>query len=163
MDHLLRQPQAAPLDSILGLAFERDGQLVITPRRPDLKELDALPFPAWDLVDIERYRGMWLERHGYYSMNLATSRGCPYHCNWCAKPIWGQRYHVRSAENVVAELAWLKRTYKPDHVWFVDDIFGLIPGWVQRFADQVEHEGARVPFKSLQRVDLILKGDTIDA
>src|ERR1700681_1151340 len=158
-----RRPQAASLESILGLAFERAGQLVVTPRRPDLKELDALPFPAWDLVDIERYRSTWIARHGYYSMNLATSRGCPYHCNWCAKPIWGQRYHVRSAENVVAELAWLKRTYKPDHVWFVDDIFGLIPGWVQRFADLVEQEDAKLPFKSLQRVDLILKGDTIDA
>jgi anaerobic magnesium-protoporphyrin IX monomethyl ester cyclase len=161
VDHLLRKP--ADLDSILGLAFERDGQLVITPRRPDLKDLDALPFPAWDLVDIPRYRSIWLERHGYYSMNLATSRGCPYHCNWCAKPIWGQRYHVRSAENVVAELAWLKRTYQPDHVWFVDDIFGLIPGWVERFADLVEHQHARLPFKSLQRADLILKGNTIEA
>ena len=161
VDHLLRKP--ADLDSILGLAFERDGQLVITPRRPDLKDLDALPFPAWDLVDIPRYRSIWLERHGYYSMNLATSRGCPYHCNWCAKPIWGQRYHVRSAENVVAELAWLKRTYQPDHVWFVDDIFGLIPGWVERFADLVEQHHARLPFKSLQRADLILKGNTIDA
>jgi anaerobic magnesium-protoporphyrin IX monomethyl ester cyclase len=162
-DHLLRRRQAVPLESILGLAYEREGQLVINPRRPDLKELDALPFPAWDLVDIERYRSMWYARHGYYSMNLATSRGCPYHCNWCAKPIWGQRYHVRSAENVVAELAWLKRTYKPDHVWFVDDIFGLVPGWVERFADLVEEHRALVPFKSLQRVDLILKGDTIDA
>jgi anaerobic magnesium-protoporphyrin IX monomethyl ester cyclase len=161
VDHLLRRP--ADLDSILGLAFERSGQLVITPRRPDLKDLDALPFPAWDLVDIGRYRSIWLERHGYYSMNLATSRGCPYHCNWCAKPIWGQRYHVRSPENVVAELAWLKRTYKPDHVWFVDDIFGLIPGWVERFADLVEEQNARLPFKSLQRADLILKGNTIDA
>ena len=131
--------------------------------RPDLKDLDALPFPAWDLVDIPRYRSIWMERHGYYSMNLATSRGCPYHCNWCAKPIWGQRYHVRSADNVVAELAWLKRTYKPDHVWFVDDIFGLIPGWVERFANLVEQQHARVPFKSLQRADLILKGNTIDA
>ena len=161
VDHLLRQP--ANLDSILGLAFQRDGQLVITPRRPDLKDLDALPFPAWDLVDIPHYRSIWMERHGYYSMNLATSRGCPYHCNWCAKPIWGQRYHVRSADNVVAELAWLKRTYKPDHVWFVDDIFGLIPGWVERFANLVEQQHARVPFKSLQRADLILKGNTIDA
>jgi anaerobic magnesium-protoporphyrin IX monomethyl ester cyclase len=161
VDHLLRQP--ANLDSILGLAFQRDGQLVITPRRPDLKDLDALPFPAWDLVDIPHYRSIWMERHGYYSMNLATSRGCPYHCNWCAKPIWGQRYHVRSAENVAAELAWLKRTYRPDHVWFVDDIFGLIPGWVERFANLVEQQHARVPFKSLQRADLILKGNTIDA
>jgi radical SAM superfamily enzyme YgiQ (UPF0313 family) len=161
VDHLLRD--GPPLDAILGLAFQRDEQVVINARRPDLKDLDAMPFPAWDLVDIERYRAIWCEKQGYYSMNLATSRGCPYHCNWCAKPIWGQRYHVRSPENVAAELAWLKRTFKPDHVWFVDDIFGLIPGWMERFADLVEEQAARLPFKSLQRVDLILKGDTIDA
>ena len=157
LDLIVRRAET-PLESILGLAFERGGQVVVNPRRADLKELDALPFPAWDLVDIERYRAIWLERHGYYSMNLATSRGCPYHCNWCAKPIWGQRYHVRSPENVVSELAWLKRTYAPDHVWFVDDIFGLIPGWVEQFADLVDQHDAHLPFKSLQRADLILKG-----
>jgi anaerobic magnesium-protoporphyrin IX monomethyl ester cyclase len=162
LDVILRGADA-PLDSVLGLAFERDGEVQVNERRPDLKNLDTLPFPAWDLVNIERYRSIWLEHHGYYSMNVATSRGCPYHCNWCAKPIWGQRYHVRSAENVVAELAWLKRMYAPDHVWFVDDIFGLIPGWVEEFADLVEKHDARVPFKSLQRADLILKGSTIDA
>jgi anaerobic magnesium-protoporphyrin IX monomethyl ester cyclase len=161
VDHLLRD--GPPLEAILGLAFKRGDEVVINARRPDLKDLDAMPFPAWDLVDIERYRAIWYERQGYYSMNLATSRGCPYHCNWCAKPIWGQRYHVRSPENVAAELAWLKRAYKPDHVWFVDDIFGLVPGWMERFADLVEQQDARLPFKSLQRVDLILKGDTIDA
>ncbi len=161
VDHLLRD--GPPLEKILGLAFKRDDEIVINERRPDLKDLDAMPFPAWDLVDIQRYQAIWYERQGYYSMNLATSRGCPYHCNWCAKPIWGQRYHVRSPENVAAELAWLKRAFKPDHVWFVDDIFGLIPGWMERFADLVEAQDARLPFKSLQRVDLILKGDTIDA
>jgi anaerobic magnesium-protoporphyrin IX monomethyl ester cyclase len=60
-------------------------------------------------------------------------------------------------------LAWLKSTYKPDHIWFVDDIFGLIPGWVEQFADLVEQKHARLPFKSLQRADLILKGNTIEA
>ena len=67
-------------------------------------------------------------------MNLATTRGCPYHCNWCAKPIYGQRYAVRTPENVVEEIAWLKRTFAPDHLWFVDDMFGLKPGWIERFA-----------------------------
>jgi anaerobic magnesium-protoporphyrin IX monomethyl ester cyclase len=162
LDVVLRGADSA-LDSIQGLAFVHDGQLQINPRRPDLKELDVLPFPAWDLVDIERYRAIWQERHGYYSMNVATSRGCPYHCNWCAKPIWGQRYHVRSAENVASEIAWLKSTFKPDHIWFVDDIFGLIPGWMEQFADLIESKDARLPFKSLQRADLILKGGTIDA
>jgi len=164
LDYLVRHHGGqATLDAIQGLAFERAGQLVVTPHRPDLKDLDSLPFPAWDLVDIERYRSVWYERHGYYSMNVATARGCPYHCNWCAKPIWGQRYHVRSPENVVAELAWLKRTYEPDHMWMVDDIFGLVPGWVERFSELVEQKDARLPFKSLQRVDLILKGNTIEA
>ncbi|MBV9172689.1 MAG: B12-binding domain-containing radical SAM protein [Chloroflexi bacterium] len=161
IDRELRHSQGE-VESILGLAYVKDGDTVTTPHRPDIKDVDALPFPAWDLVDIERYRKIWCERHGYYSMNIATARGCPYHCNWCAKPIWGQRYHVRSPENVVAELAWLKRTYRPDHIWFADDIFGLKPGWVERFAELVEEHDARVPFKSLQRVDLILKGDTVD-
>src|SRR2546425_647880 len=125
--------------------------------------LDALPPPAWDLVDVGRYRDIWMARHGYYSMNMATSRGCPYHCNWCAKPIWGQRYNVRSPESVVHELRMLKETYRPDHIWFVDDILGLKPGWIQRFADGVEREAMQTPFKSLGRVDLLLRGDTIDA
>lgn len=154
---------STPLASIDGLAFQREGEVVHNARRPDIKDVDALPFPAWDLVDVDRYKKIWYERHGYYSMNVATSRGCPYHCNWCAKPIWGQRYHVRSPENVAAELAWLKRTYQPDHIWFADDIFGLKPGWVEQFADQVEQLDARVPFKSLQRVDLIMKGNTVSA
>ncbi|MBV9357947.1 MAG: B12-binding domain-containing radical SAM protein, partial [Chloroflexi bacterium] len=151
------------LDTILGLAYEREGSVVQTPRRPDIKEVDALPFPAWDLVDVPRYRNIWRERQGYYSMNVVTSRGCPYHCNWCAKPIWGQRYAVRSPENVVAELVWLRDTYRPDHIWFADDILGLRPGWIERFAELVEREQLRLPFKSLQRVDLLLKSNTVAA
>jgi anaerobic magnesium-protoporphyrin IX monomethyl ester cyclase len=162
LEVLLRNA-STPLDSILGLAFERDGQAVQTPRRPDIKDLDALPFPAWDLVDINKYREIWYARHGYYSMNVATSRGCPYHCNWCAKPIWGQRYHVRSPENVASEVGWLKRTYSPDHIWFADDIFGLKPGWIEQYADEIDTRKAHVPFKSLQRVDLLLKGKTVEA
>ncbi len=64
----------------------------------------CLPRPAWDLVDVERYRRFWTAAHGYFSMNIATTRGCPYHCNWCAKPIYGQRYAARSAESVIDEI-----------------------------------------------------------
>src|SRR5262245_8152029 len=82
-----------------GLALRGpDGACLRTSPRPLMKDLDALPEPAWDLVDVERYRRVWKARHGYFSMNLVTTRGCPYHCNWCAKPIYGQRYAVRSPE-----------------------------------------------------------------
>ena len=168
-----------PLSDIAGLAFARDARLarldgegrglpdadgvVMTRRRPDIKDLDALPFPAWDLIDVDRYRRIWLRRHGEFSMNMATTRGCPFHCNWCAKPIWGQRYNVRSPENVVAELAWLKRTYAPDHIWFADDIMGLKPGWLPRFADAVEAADARIPFKCLERADLLMRPADVPA
>jgi len=117
---------------IIGLVSR---QMSSVKRRPDISNLDALPFPAWDLVDVEKYRAIWLKRHGYFSMNMVTTRGCPFHCNWCAKPIWGQRYHSRSPENVAAEMKWLRETYRPDHIWFADDILGLKPGWLPRFAD----------------------------
>ncbi|HUY99116.1 MAG TPA: radical SAM protein [Thermomicrobiaceae bacterium] len=164
LEHLTGRTDRPP-SAIRGLAFvEPERQAVtVTPRRPDMRDLDALPFPAWDLVDIPRYRQVWQARHGYYSMNLVTTRGCPFHCNWCAKPIWGQRYHARSPENVVAEVKWLEETYHPDHLWFVDDIMGLKPGWIERFADLVVEQDARVPFKCLNRADLLLRGGTIAA
>jgi anaerobic magnesium-protoporphyrin IX monomethyl ester cyclase len=171
----LSERSTQPFTEIRGLAYREGsrsganepdgapGSVIRTGRRPDLKDLDSLPFPAWDLVDVERYRGIWLEKHGYFSMNLVTTRGCPFHCNWCAKPIWGQRYNTRNPENVVEEMAWLKRTYAPDHLWINDDIFGLKPGWVKRFAELVEANDARIPFKSLNRVDLLLRPGEIDA
>ena len=146
-----------------GQPLSTDHRLLITGPRPLIREVDSLPRPAWDLVDIELYRHAWLERHGYYSMNMVTTRGCPYHCNWCAKPIWGQRYNSRGPESVAAELKWLKDTYHPDHIWFVDDIMGLKPGWMRRFADEIERLDARVPFKCLSRVDLLLRDGDIDA
>jgi len=159
-----------PLELILGLAYKTqtppapnhefgNWQLGFwisrNSRRPDIRDLDSLPFPAWDLVDIARYRKLWNERHGYYSMNLVTTRGCPYHCNWCAKPIWGQRYNSRSPENVVAEMKWIKEKFRPDHVWFADDIFGLKPGWIENFAALIRDADAALPFKCLQRADLV--------
>lgn len=151
MDSLMGRSNQPP-EQIIGLTTP----LTLEPsRRPDLRNLDTLPFPAWELVDIPRYRKIWREKHGYYSMNMVTTRGCPYHCNWCAKPIWGQRYNVRSPENVTRELKWLKDTYHPDHIWFADDILGLKPGWIENFSNSVRQADARVPFKCLQRADLI--------
>ncbi|MEW5988024.1 MAG: radical SAM protein [Chloroflexota bacterium] len=147
--------QARDLSSIVGLAWLEEGQVKRTARRPFVKDLDEFPFPAWDLVDIPRYQRIWHERHGYYSMNMVTTRGCPYRCNWCAKPIYGRRYNTRSPENVAAELKWLKETYHPDHIWFADDILGLKPGWIERFSQLASAQDAVVPFKCLQRVDLI--------
>jgi anaerobic magnesium-protoporphyrin IX monomethyl ester cyclase len=145
-----------PFAEIRGIAFRADdGAITRTPSRDFVRNLDALPFPAWDLVDIPLYRRAWRARHGYFSMNLVTTRGCPYHCNWCAKPIYGQRYNVRTPANVVAELKTLKERFKPDHVEFADDIFGLKPGWIEEFGELVQTHDAQIPFKCLLRADLV--------
>ena len=77
---------------------------------------------------------MWLKAHGYFSLNMAASRGCPFRCAWCAKPIWGNQYLQRDAAEVAAEMAYLKRSFNPDHIWFADDIFGFRVDWVAEFA-----------------------------
>jgi anaerobic magnesium-protoporphyrin IX monomethyl ester cyclase len=159
----LVDPVAGDLRHLRGVAFlGPDGDVVSTGRRENQKELDTLPFPAWDLLDLEPYRQAWL-RHGRFSLNMATTRGCPFHCNWCAKPIWGQRFAVRSPENVVDELELLRATVAPDHINFVDDIFGLKPGWTRTYADLVRSRGAVTPFKCLGRADLLLRSGEIEA
>src|SRR5262249_12280905 len=67
-----------------GICFtDASGAVVRTPPRTILRDLDAMPSPAWDLVDVPAYKRAWTTNHGYYSMNVVTTRGCPYHCNWC--------------------------------------------------------------------------------
>ena len=110
---------------------------------------------AWDLVDMDRYRAKWLKAHGYFSLNMAASRGCPFRCAWCAKPIWGNQYLQRSAAEVAAEMIHLKRAFSPDHIWFADDIFGFRVDWVAEFADCVRAADGRIPFTIQTRADLV--------
>ncbi len=156
-----RREDTKEIKDINGLAFIENGELKRTPARAVLKDLDTLPFPAWELVDIDRYRELWKKHHGYFSMNLVTTRGCPFHCNWCAKPIYGQVYNSHSAEYIASEIKMLKEKYAPDHIWFCDDIFGLRPGWMTKFDEVVNKEKVKTPFKCLSRADLLLKEDNI--
>jgi radical SAM superfamily enzyme YgiQ (UPF0313 family) len=146
------------LSGIDGIAvLDEHGLLRRTPRRAPFRDLDALPAAAWDLVDFNEYRRVWHERHGMFALNMATTRGCPYLCNWCAKPIWGQSYAVRSPANVVAELRGLIELAAPDYIWFMDDIMGLKPKWWGAFADELEGHGLKISFKCLSRADILLR------
>jgi radical SAM superfamily enzyme YgiQ (UPF0313 family) len=147
---------------INGLSFKSAGEIINTPKRDVLRDLDSLPFPAWDLVNVDLYKKKWKEKNGYFSMNLTTTRGCPFKCNWCAKPIYGNRYNTRSPENVVGEIKMLLEKYQPDHFWFCDDIFGLKPGWIRAFSELVQKEKLQFKFKIQCRVDLLLEENNIE-
>jgi len=120
-----------------------------------LPEIELTERAAWDLVDMDRYRDAWLAAHGYFSLNLAASRGCSFRCAWCSKPIWGNHYLQRSPAAVGHEIGYLKRTFRPDHVWFADDIFGFRVDWVREFAAVVGGTASTVPFTIQTRADLL--------
>jgi anaerobic magnesium-protoporphyrin IX monomethyl ester cyclase len=111
--------------------------------------------PARDLIDIDAYRVVWRGAHGYFSLNMAASRGCSFRCDWCAKPIWGNRYLQRTPGDVAAEMLHLKREYAVEHVWFADDIFGFRVDWVQELAATLAAGGGGVPFMIQLRADLV--------
>jgi anaerobic magnesium-protoporphyrin IX monomethyl ester cyclase len=151
------------LHHIHGLVYRNNHETINTGKREILKNLDSLPLPAWDLVNIDSYKKIWMENHGFFSLNIATTRGCPFRCNWCAKPIYGNRYNTRSPQEVVNEIEYLIKNYQVDHFWMSDDIFGLKPGWVQTFRDIVRDRKLIFKYKIQSRVDLLLQEDTIDA
>jgi anaerobic magnesium-protoporphyrin IX monomethyl ester cyclase len=123
-----------------------------SPRNPDWKNLIK---PARELIDLDPYRKAWRSAHGYFSTNVVASRGCPYRCNWCAKPISGNKYQLRSALQVAAEIRELKEVYGVQHIWFGDDIFALNAHWVKEFADEVQASNCVLPFKIQSRADLM--------
>ncbi len=150
-------------DEIAGLAFlAGNAKVVRTPARRLTKELDRIPFPARDLLSFDLYRAQWKSAHGRFSLNIVASRGCPYGCNWCAKPIYGNSFHLRSAESVAAEVDELKTVHGAEHLWFADDIFALNRHWIRDFADAIERRDCAVPFKMQSRIDLMSE-EVVDA
>ncbi len=122
----------------------------------------SLPRPARSLIDLTPYRDAWQRNHGYFSLNLVASRGCPYRCNWCAKPISGDKFHVRKADAVADEVLELRNAYGAEHLWFGDDVFALDHRWTSQFALEIEKRDCALPFKIQSRADLMTT-ETVDA
>lgn len=146
-----------------GVCYLDGSEVKINAKAEVLRELDLLPMAAWDLVDLESYRETWRSIYPHHYINLATTRGCPYKCNWCAKPIYGNRYHSRSPAVVVDEIEFHVRQHGINHFWMCDDIFGLKPGWVQAFRNELKKRDLTIRYKIQSRADLLLHEDNIQA
>lgn len=156
-DHLFqRGDYIQDMRDIAGLRLRgEDGQILATAPRPLIQDLDAIPFPARDLVDFEPYRENWRKAHGYWSLSIINTRGCPYACSWCQKSVFGRTYRSRSAANSAEELKQIKETYAPDQMRVVDDITGIKKGWVSAWRDEIVARDAVIPFECLTRVNLV--------
>ena len=125
------------------------------PDRPASQSMDDLPMPAYDLVDIPRYLDEWRRVHGFASIQFMTSRGCPFSCTWCARPIFGRRYRQYGPERAVDEVEHLIKTYDIDHLWLFDDTFVVRRQWVEAFCDEIVERGLSVEWECLARTDLV--------
>lgn len=151
------------LQEVNGIIYKQNDSIHKTKPRKNLRSLDDLTFPAWDLININAYKEIWKNSKQPFALNLATTRGCPYHCNWCAKPIYGQRYNSHSPERVVEMIAYLSKNHQVNRFWMCDDIFGLKPNWVQEFSDLLKENKLKISYYIQSRADLLLKENNIDA
>lgn len=147
------------LDSIAGIAFRgKEGQVVQTAPRAALRDLDALPWPDREAIDLAAYLDCWRTHHGTGSLNLITARGCPYRCRWCSHAVFGYGHARRAPEDVAAEVAWIRERYAPDMLWYADDVFSIHPRWLRAFRAAMEARDLHLPFECITRADRVTEG-----
>lgn len=144
------------LRDIDGIAFKAPtGEVVRTRPRALIRKLDELPWPHRERADLAAYLSAWRARHGETALSLTTSRGCPYHCTWCSKQVYGDTFRRRDVENVLDEVDYLATTWSPDQLWFVDDMFTINRKWVERFCARKVERGIETPFYLIGRAETL--------
>ncbi|MBT7040998.1 MAG: B12-binding domain-containing radical SAM protein [Bacteroidetes bacterium] len=156
VNHLLRRGDFLPdVRNINGLCFlDKSGELISTEKRLPIENLDTIPFPARDLVDMSEYKQFWKQHQEQWMISMITSRGCPYSCTWCHKGIFGRTFRARSPVNIAEEMKEIKEHYNPDRISFQDDTIGINRKWVFELRDAVLDNNAIIPFEINSRVDL---------
>ena len=150
----LQTESRATLRNVCGIAFlDEAGHLHQTSPPAQISDIDALPWPARDAVDIQRYVKTWRDAHGQGSLSFITARGCPYHCRWCSHQVFGKTHRRRKPAAVVDEVEWLLNTYHPDIVWIADDVFTIHHGWLRAYAAEMRRRGLHIPFECITRAD----------
>lgn len=151
---VLRENSPASLERVNGIAFRLpDGNIHVTPPRPQIANIDLQPWPAREAVDIDQYVQTWRAHHGQGSVSLITARGCAYRCRWCSHQVFGKTHRRRKPASVAQELEWLLGRYAPDMAWFADDVFTIHHGWLYEYAALAEERGLLIPFECITRAD----------
>jgi anaerobic magnesium-protoporphyrin IX monomethyl ester cyclase len=143
----------AELHQVAGIAFFDGSEFKQTQEREKIKQLDELPLPARHKINLHLYLDAWKKFHGKNAISVSTMRGCPYTCKWCSRGVYGLSYRRRSAEKVVQEIQFIKQTYNPDSLWFVDDVFTISHKWMMQFRDELIKSNIYIPYECITRAD----------
>ena len=135
-----------------GIAFRHNGRIQINQPRPPIENLDDLPPPARDLIDMDRYFEVWEESRGYTSITVSASRGCPFGCEWCVDAVHGTEFRQRSPESVAAEVREIEERYGPESIRLVDDISGIDRDFFEQWSTEAERLETTTNFEPLSKV-----------
>jgi anaerobic magnesium-protoporphyrin IX monomethyl ester cyclase len=144
--------QGLDVNNVHGIAYKQYGTVKFTSERKLIENLDQLPFPARELFDNTLYKQYYSKRFGYTTTPIISSRGCPFSCDFCSRPVFGQTLRLRSPENIVAEVDEVERLGY-DRVWFADDCFTLDREQLLRVCDLLVERRLSMAWECLSRVD----------
>lgn len=143
------------LKSIRGIAYRHQGKMLRTGPRERVENLDRLPFPAYHLFPLNRYRTHppYGKKNPY--LTLVTSRGCPYRCAYCAKSVFGPAFRAMSPARVVAQIRHMIDAYHVKEIHFYDDDFTLDMKRAEQICDLLMRAGVDISWSCTTRVDLV--------
>lgn len=141
------------LHNVAGIAFLDGDELITTPARAQIRDISTLPWPDREAIDLDAYIETWRRHHGMGSVSLITARGCPFHCQWCSHAVYGHSHRRRSVTDVADEVESILERWRPDMLWYADDVFTIHKRWFFKYADELERRGVRVPFETISRED----------
>ncbi len=148
------QKSEIDFENIAGISYLNHEQIEVkTAPREKIKNIDTLPFPDRESIDLTKYIEVWKTHHGSGMISISTQRGCPYTCKWCSTAVYGQSYRRRSVENVLAELEFLIQKYQINTFWFVDDVFTVSHQWLRAFNDEIVKKGITIRYECISRAD----------
>jgi magnesium-protoporphyrin IX monomethyl ester (oxidative) cyclase len=147
---VLEQKNTKALKKIRGIGYIKNGETIITPPRPKIQDLDALPFPARHLLPMKKYFDAIKENPPRGEIckpwaTMITSRGCPYNCIFCSmKIINGRKWRARTPENVVNEIEHLVHTYKVKQIDFIDENMTLEKKRMEKICELIVERGLEI-------------------
>jgi anaerobic magnesium-protoporphyrin IX monomethyl ester cyclase len=144
------------LSKVEGIVYKKNGEPKFTAPRGFIEDLDSVPFPAREFFDNHAYQRYYSRKFGYTITSLMTSRGCPFNCDFCSRPVFGNKFRTRSATNIVDEVKEVvKLGY--ERIWFADDCFTLKRNRLLRICDEIIRRRIKVDWECLSRVDTVDK------
>ncbi|MHA1250782.1 MAG: B12-binding domain-containing radical SAM protein [Candidatus Helarchaeota archaeon] len=140
------------LEGIKGISYIKNGKIIHNPERELIKNLDTLPFPDWEKINMNRYFLSISYKKPNFS--IIASRGCPYRCNFCSISVF-KYYRYRSPKNVVDEIEILNKKYNIKDISFNDATLNVNPDWVISLCKELIKRKIKIKWRCLCRVDRI--------